>query len=135
MRPAVAAKPATFNITPPRFGTALAVRHGRHTKAAPAPSSRPLDRVNVDRYMKLTRSEVSAVGDADNHVNTITAAEAQRIHRAIWVLRRLPRVSATKATGHNKYHCSSTARLHRCRKGEKLPKYCAPPTIWPQLAK
>src|SRR4051794_756705 len=113
MSAAVAAKPAMFNITPPRLDTAVLDRHGRHTKAAPAPSRRPLDRVNVDRYKKLIRSDVSAAGDASHHVRTITAPAAHRIHRPICVLRRLPRVNATKASGHSKYHCSSTARLHK----------------------
>src|SRR4051812_2451902 len=135
MSPPVAAKPATFRITPPLLATPVFARHGRHTKAAPAPSRRPLDRVSVDRYKKLMRSDVSALGDASHHVRTMTAAAALRIHRPICVLRRLPRVSPTKASGHSRYHCSSTARLHRCRNGEKLPKYCAPPKIWPQLAK
>src|SRR3954447_1876046 len=76
-RPAVAVNPATFNITPPRLDTAVLDRHGRQTKAAPAPSRRPLDRVNVDRYKKLIRSDVSAPGDANHHVRTITAPAAQ----------------------------------------------------------
>src|SRR3954452_12258456 len=135
MRPAVAANPATFNINPTPLDTPVLARHGRHTNAAPAPSSSPLERVSVDRYMKLIRSDVSAPGEASHHVRTITAAAAQRTHRPICTFRRLPRVSATKASGHSKYHCSSTARLHRCRRGEKFPKYWAPPTIWPQLAK
>src|SRR3954463_2587707 len=134
MRPAVAANAATVNIRPTPLDTPVLARHGRHTNAAPAPSSRPLERVSVDRYMKLIRSDVSALGEASHHVRTITAAAAQRIHRPICALRRLPLVRATKASGHSKYHCSSTAKLQRCRRGEKLPKYCAPPTIWPQLA-
>ena len=35
------------------------VRHGRHTNAAAAPSSRPVERVIVDRYMKFVRSDPS----------------------------------------------------------------------------
>ena len=72
----MAARPATFNITPPRLDTAVLDRHGRQTKAAPAPNRRPLDRVNVDRYKKLTRSDVIASGDANHHVSTITAPAA-----------------------------------------------------------
>src|SRR3954452_5051559 len=48
MRPAAAAKPATFTISPTRLDPRVLARHGRHTNAAPAPSSRPLERVSGD---------------------------------------------------------------------------------------
>ena len=76
------------------------------------------------------RSEVKALPDASHHVSTITPTETPRINRPICALLRLRRVSNTKVIGHIRYHCSSTARLHRWRSGEKLPKYCAPPRIW-----
>jgi hypothetical protein len=60
----IAARPATLNFTPAGLDAAALIRHGRHKNAAPAPSRRPLERASVDRYMKLVRSDVSAVGDA-----------------------------------------------------------------------
>ena len=98
--------------------------HGRHTNAAPAPSSSPLERVNVDRYKKLVRSDVNALGrrqpPRDQHHHD--RGDRGSIDRS-WPMRLLRRVISTKASGHIKYHCSSTARLHRWRSGEKLPKY------------
>ena len=110
---AVAARPAALNLTPAGLEAADLIRHGRHRNAAPAPSSRPLDRVSVDRYRKLMRSDVSAVGDARNHVINITTNAAMRIDRPMSEVRLFRRVIATKTNGHNRYHCSSTARLHR----------------------
>ena len=91
--------------------------------------------MRVDRYKKLVRSDVNAVGLANHQVITITTPAAIRIARPMWAGRLLLRVINTNASGHRRYHCSSTAKLHRWRSGEKLPKYWAPPKIWPQLAK
>ena len=53
------------NTAPPPRGRACdlpsgegwsAIRHGRHRNAIAAPSSRPLERVNVQRYRKLVVS-------------------------------------------------------------------------------
>ena len=87
--------------------------HGRHRNAAPAPNNNPLERVNVDRYNRLMRSEVKALEAASHHVSTITQAETARTDRPISLSPRLRRVSSTKTSGHIRYHCSSTARLHR----------------------
>src|SRR5258706_11631872 len=131
----MAAMPATVSSAPTRLELAPFAFQGRHRKAAPAPSSNPLDRVNVDRYRKLTRSEVNVLEAASHHVSTITPTDAARIDRPVLADPPPRRVNNTKAIGQIKYHCSSTARLHRWRSGEKLPKYCAPPRICPQLAK
>ncbi len=132
---AVAARPAALSLTPAGLDAAARMRHGRHRNAAPAPSSRPLERVNVDRYKKLVRSDVNAVGDARKNVMSITTNAAISTDRPMSEMRLLRRVIATKTSGQIRYHCSSTARLHRCRSGEKLPKYCVPPRICPQFAK
>jgi hypothetical protein len=130
-----ATRPTPSSSAPAPAAGALRLRHGRHRNAAPAPSSRPLERVNVERYSRLMRASVSCGSRAIHQVMSITNAAAPSNSALRFEARPRTRDTARKPRGHSRYHCSSTARLHRWRSGERLPKYCAPPTIWPQLAR
>src|SRR4051794_1307509 len=86
-------------------------RHGRHKNALPAPSSRPLDRVNVLRYSALFErcpwsADISAIND--------NAATRQPTPRRRWSCVRIDMI-ATNTNGQIRYHCSSTASDQRCR--------------------
>ena len=120
--------------------------HGCQTNAAAAPSNKPPDRVRVDKYTKLVRSLPS---NKPNRPSIGIGAERCTHHIKIHdtntpVIRTRNRMTcetdqpmrATQTNGHTTYHCSSTARLHRCRSIEGSPgaKYGTSPAIWPQLA-
>ncbi len=73
-------------------------RQGRQTKAAAAPRRRPVARVGVDRYMKLT----SPPPACSQNVHTINATAMAPSRRAIATVLSRDRIRATKASGHNR---------------------------------
>ena len=100
------------------------LRHGLHNIATAAPSKRPLERVRVLRYKKLVRvssscTKRSAVANmiAPLHKSKSAPEIFGRIHFA-------PNTK-TNNSGQMRYHCSSTASDHRCRKtgNELAAKY------------
>ena len=115
----------------------------RQINATPAPSNKPLERVKVDRYMKLVRSSPSKrpIGppssdgepDSSENVNAITRKAAPISSRPTVEALRRSFMMTTNVRGHSRYHCSSTAKLHTCLSSGSLPKYGTPPRIWPQL--
>ena len=98
-------------------------RHGRHTCAAAAPRSKPAQRVKVARYMKLMRSAPSNapmpewIGPGplacSQNMAIIAASDAAASTTATARRRSGSVLSTTNNSGHSRYHCSSTPRLHR----------------------
>jgi hypothetical protein len=84
---------------------AVGRRHGRHTNAAADPSNSPPARVNVDKYMKLTRSTPPKNGTGpgplacSHHVQTMKKTATPASQRAMVDGRSRPAVSATKTRG------------------------------------
>ncbi len=64
--------------------------------------------------------------------NTATDARVHPRRRSLLLLRAMSR----NVNGHSRYHCSSTARLHRCRNSDGVPeKYVSSEKICDQLAR
>ena len=140
------ASPAARSRVLSRHRASVLMLQGRHMNAAAAPISNPPERVSVERYTKLVRSRPEnnpktpsmRVGAErfTHHINNHDASTPPMSsrNRVDWETDQPS--SATHTSGHTTYHCSSTARLHRCRSigGSPAEKYGMSPTICPQFA-